>query len=461
MFRYECQKHGVMLYTKDGQLDLSNPSDKLLKHLLDGIAEFDNAVRSERTRLGKLNRVAAGYWHGGPPPFGYRIEAKKLVVEENEAEWVRKIFDESFNGISILAIKKMLDSKGVVPRRGKGLWSLGSIQALLKNNHYVGHYSFKDKKAESEIEVKCPAIVDLLLWKAVQQARTRETARTQQKNRTKHFYLLRDLMFCFHCGRPISGRIKSVKNEYLYYCPNKERSWVTEGGSKEPWKRGVGCGMSRSLNISETDRLVWDTVVNLHKNSSTLKEEVKRKILHQYGISHTKSEDEIKLLNNRVKKFQKELLQAQEAQGSLEMNFLLGELNKKVYEFGVKRAKEKIAEIEILLTNTLLELKGNTESKKWVGWVKMFGDEVSAKENFTNEEKKDYLSGLIKKITVGYLADTGEHQVNIEFYLPIVNDGIKWKNPKIKSLGYALIKGQVEIDVIIKKKDLRRVKITP
>jgi hypothetical protein len=353
----------------------------------------------------------------------------------------------------------MLDSKGVAPRRGKALWSLGSINALLKNTHYIGHYHFQDKKIDTRIEVKCPAIVDTIIWSAVQQAR--KTSRTQQKNRTKNFYLLRDLMFCEHCDRPISGRIKPVKNEYLYYCPNKERAWVTDGGSKNPWKRGIGCGMARSLNIPETDKLIWNTVVDLHKKSSILKEEVKRRILYQHGISHVKSEDEIKVLNGRVKKLLKERLQAQEAQGSLEVNFLLGELDKKVYEFGVKRVKEKIAEVDVSIANTEIELKGSSESKKWIDWVKMFGDEIIAKKNLTDEEKKDYLSGLIRKIKVLYLAETNEHQLTIQFQLPIVKDGIKWKNPKEKSLGYKLINGREELSVILKKKDLRRTKDTP
>jgi DNA invertase Pin-like site-specific DNA recombinase len=37
IFRYECNKQGVTLYTKDGQFDLANPQDKFLKQILDWI----------------------------------------------------------------------------------------------------------------------------------------------------------------------------------------------------------------------------------------------------------------------------------------------------------------------------------------------------------------------------------------------------------------------------------------
>ena len=38
IFRYECNKQGVTLYTKDGKFDLSSPQDKLLKQMLDAIS---------------------------------------------------------------------------------------------------------------------------------------------------------------------------------------------------------------------------------------------------------------------------------------------------------------------------------------------------------------------------------------------------------------------------------------
>lgn len=461
IFRYECNKQGVTLYTKDGQMDLSNPSEKLLKHLLDGIAEFDNSVRAERTRLGKLNRVAAGYWHGGPAPFGYKIENKRLVVEKTEAKWVKKIFDDCLRGVSTLNLKKTLDSKGVVPRRGKGLWTLGSIQALIKNTHYIGHYTFKDKKSENPIEVKCPAIVDEVVWRAVQQSRTRQIARTQQKNRTKRFYLLRDLMFCGHCGRPISGRVKEDKNEYLYYCPNKERDWVNNGGSAQPWKRGVGCGMNRSINIKDCDTLVWETVLRIHENSSVLKEEVKNRVLKEKSILENKSEEDIANLKNKIKRLEKDLTQAQETQGTLEFNFLAGEIDRKVYEYAVKLAKEKIDSVNGALANAQLELKGTKESKKWVDWVKQYGDEVKSRDNLSGEEKKAYLSGLIERINVKYLAETNEHQIDILFQLPIVGDGIKYKDASQKSLGYKVIKGEKSTSLMLKKKDTRWNKMTP
>ena len=465
IFRYECNKQGVTLYTKDGQFNLANPQDKLMKVILDGMGEFENSIRAERTRLGKLNRAREGFWFGGPPPFGYKITDKKLILNKEESGWVKKIFTETTNGKSTLEIKRMLDSNGVLPRRRANTWSIGSIQALLKNTHYKGSYHYHDKKSDEKIEIECPAIVDKTTWMAVQKLKARKTSRVSQQNRTKQFYLLRDLLVCGHCGRLMSARKKLSKNEQLYYCPNKERDWVENGGSKTPWKRGEGCGMSRSLNIPETDKLVWDSVIEAHKNSSILKEEVKWKILEESGAPVAKSEAELKTLERQIKHLQKVLLQTKESQAELLLNNASGKVKAEIYKIALGRSDEEIHNLEIKIANIQLQLKGGNENKKWVNWLKVFGQTLDRKKELSDEQKKEYLTGLIEVIKVKYDQKKNEHELSIQFQLPIVGDGIQWKNPAKKKEGYKIKKGKQTSTVMVKKKDPRwsktQTKVTP
>ena len=451
IFRYESDKQGVTLYTKDGQFDLSNPQDKFMKQILDGLSEFDNAIRSERTRLGKLSRARSGYWHGGPAPFGYTIQGKKLVVEKSEAAWVQRIFKAAHEGKSPLAIKLMLDSKGVSPRRG-GMWSIGSVAALLKNTHYTGSYEYRDNKSGESVKIQCPSVVDPDLWKAVQLARIKKNSRTQQKNRTTtHFYLVRDLMYCGHCGRPISGRRKPSKAEALYYCPNKERAWVKNGGSKTPWKRGTGCGMDRSLNISATDKAIFELVQGTHRRSSILREEVKRRALAAQKTQHGRTASEVQTLEARIKRLQKQVAQAQDVLGAIEGNFDLGDVSKKTYEARRRTVKARVEELEVALSNAQLELKGSEANQRWVDWYKAYGDEVASKTNLTDEQKKEYIAGLVERIDVRYDRDSNEHQLTVQFRMPIVGDGIRWKDRSKKKLGYDLLKGQSLATVTLRK----------
>ena len=455
ILRYEFNKQGVTLYTKDGKFDLSSPSDKLLKQMLDAVAEFENSVRAERSRIGKLIKVKAGYWHGGPPPFGYQLEQGKLTENKVESKWVKFIFKQALKGISISHIKKELDSNAILARRG-GLWTLGSIESLMTNTHYIGRYNFTDKVSGESVEVKCPLIVDEITWNSINLARKRRASRKDQQNATiKNFYLLRDFMVCGHCGKKMAGRIKPTKSEYMYYCPNKERAWAKEGESKTHYQRGTGCGFDRAMNIPITDKLVFDTVVQLHKDSSILKEEVKKRIYAENGIKQITSEAEIKGYEKQLRLLQKELSNLQESIGHLEANRVLKRMDDKVYKIAMVRLNEQADHYKTDIANLRLKLRGESEKKQWVDWVKLFGEELDEKAKLSDEQRKIYLEGLIEKIECRFLPDTREHELAIHFKHPIVGDGIKWKDTKVKSKGYKVLDGSKTTSIMVEKRDGR------
>ena len=455
ILRYEFNKQGVTLYTKDGKFDLSSPSDKLLKQMLDAVAEFENSVRAERSRIGKLIKVKAGYWHGGPPPFGYQLEQGKLTENKVESKWVKFIFKQALKGISISHIKNELDSNAILARRG-GLWTLGSIESLMTNTHYIGRYNFTDKVSGESVEVKCPLIVDEITWNSINLARKRRASRKDQQNATiKNFYLLRDFMVCGHCGKKMAGRIKPTKSEYMYYCPNKERAWAKEGESKTHYQRGTGCGFDRAMNIPITDKLVFDTVVQLHKDSSILKEEVKKRIYAENGIKHITSEAEIKGYEKQLRLLQKELSNLQESIGHLEANRILKRMDDKVYKIAMVRLNEQADHYKTDIANLRLKLRGESEKKQWVDWVKLFGEELDEKTKLSDEQRKIYLEGLIEKIECRFLTNTREHELAIHFKHPIVGDGIKWKDTKVKSKGYKVLDGSKTTSIMVEKRDGR------
>ena len=144
-----------------------------------------------------------GQWHGGAPPYGYELKDKQLNPHEEESKWVKRIFQEYSSGTSMLDIKTLLDRNGVQPRRKGSTWALGSLQALVSNTHYIGRYTYTDSKTDESVEVECPKIVSADIWQKCNEKKRKTLERKGQINRTKHFYLLRDLMYCHHCGTPM------------------------------------------------------------------------------------------------------------------------------------------------------------------------------------------------------------------------------------------------------------------
>ena len=460
--RLACTKKSVILYTKDAVYRHDSPSDVLMRQILDSIAQNENAVRSERTRLGKVSRVRIGQWHGGPPVFGYRLENKKLVINEIEAKWVKRIFQEVIKDTSLLNIKKILDSNAVASRRNVGLWSVGSITALLRNTHYKGFYLFKDSKSAEEIQVQCPNIVDLETWEHVQLKRKALSVRKPQLiASSKRFYLLRDLMYCAHCGRGICGRIIDSRAEKSYFCPSRERMRRTESDSESLYVRGRGCGFSRAMNITQTDEMVWNLLKELHSKSSILKEDVRTRIYRDNGVEIL-NEKEFKDLQAKLRTLQKKHVALSETLGNLEANRVLQEMNEVSYETIVLRVKADISELEGQMLAIRNQLVGATNGKRWTSWIKAFGNEVGSLDDKTDEQKKQYIEALVKRIDVKYIEEEKEHELLISFNLPIVNDGIVWREEeKIVGKGHNKIKydlkeGERETTLVVQKKGEKR-----
>ena len=87
---------------------------KLTLNILLSFAQFERELGAERVR----DKIAAskkkGMWTGGPAPLGYDIKEKKLIINPEEAEVVKFIFDDYLKTKSQL--QTMKDVKGYKPK---------------------------------------------------------------------------------------------------------------------------------------------------------------------------------------------------------------------------------------------------------------------------------------------------------------------------------------------------------
>lgn len=129
VIRYKLRKNNVKLYkgTDPNPIDISDSFDNLLFGILNEFSVFDNEQRTNRLNNGKFQRIKEGRWHGGSPPFGYKLENSRLAVAENEAPWVKKIYEFYAAKKSIHDIRQLLAHNGVMTRRGNPIFSQGSL----------------------------------------------------------------------------------------------------------------------------------------------------------------------------------------------------------------------------------------------------------------------------------------------------------------------------------------------
>lgn len=433
IFRYECNKQGVTLYNKEGKYDLGNPQDQFLKQILDAVGQFDNAQRTERTRLGKIGRVRQGNWMGGPPPFGYAIKEKKLVVEPDEAKWVTRIFELYATRVSTMDIKIELDANGVAPRRKGGEWTIGSLQALMRNTHFIGFWSYTDAKSGESIEVACPRILTNDLWQRVKEMRDVYIAQ-RGDNGVKHFYMLKRILRCGHCGSWLSGIFSDLQSKNHYYCPKKERMWSKKAiRQDEKWVRGRVCSMTRSLNIYAADELVWNTVVDVLSRSKIFRDRVKVALLGDAIGKGVDTVSEQNAAKARAKKLKLKVAKLSDALITAETERLTGALGSEQYPKVRANILRMKVEAEAEIEQVAEEIAGSKRKGKWIDWVSKFQNDIDNYKNYTPEQRKEFLAGLITVIDVNMI-DSQTHWLEIQFKIPLVEDSLENVDPKVKSL---------------------------
>lgn len=106
------------------------------------MAEMERENINKRTSGGRKIKAAQGGYSGGRAPMGYRVQDKKLVINPEEAEVVRFIFERKFNGETMLSTVDALNKAGYRTRNGKE-FLISSVQSIWNNERtYRGEYRY-------------------------------------------------------------------------------------------------------------------------------------------------------------------------------------------------------------------------------------------------------------------------------------------------------------------------------
>ncbi|MCL2724824.1 MAG: recombinase family protein [Polyangiaceae bacterium] len=153
--------HGAMLVSiADGGVDFANEESFTLFGMKAIISQVYLTDLRYKTKRGLEGRMLAGKSTGGRL-FGYRTEVEKgpsgdvigarIVVEPEEAKIVRRIFEMSGSGHSLLSIARALNVEGAPvlrpskKNRKKG-WVASTVRAILHNETYVGKRSYMKRE---------------------------------------------------------------------------------------------------------------------------------------------------------------------------------------------------------------------------------------------------------------------------------------------------------------------------
>jgi DNA invertase Pin-like site-specific DNA recombinase len=141
------EKRGVTFVSVTQHFNTTTPMGKLTLNILLSFAQFEREITGERIRDKLAASKKKGMWMGGTPPLGYDVKDRKLVVNEQEAEMIRHIFQRFavLQSITTLVAEirergfrtKTYTSKTERVREGR-LMDKGFVYRLLNNRLYLG-----------------------------------------------------------------------------------------------------------------------------------------------------------------------------------------------------------------------------------------------------------------------------------------------------------------------------------
>ena len=221
---------------------------------------------SDKTRRGNLAVARDGRIPGGNC-YGYKVgsgEKRGLrIIDEEQAEVIRRIYADYAAGVSPIAICTALNREGVTPPRGSQ-WRVSTLvgsakrlNGLLVNPIYAGRPLFNRQRFVKDpgtgkrlakpnprdlwIEQDAPAlrIVSQEVWSAVQARREAAARRYPLHRRRRPKTLLSGLVRCEECGSPMAianGYFRCTGQMNAGICENnrgvhaaKLEGWVLDG----------------------------------------------------------------------------------------------------------------------------------------------------------------------------------------------------------------------------------------
>ena len=312
------QNKGINLYFDKQDLWVKNKKKDLGSRIWLAVLAISTSYEIEllwdRSISGKINKVNNGGGVGGDNnAYGYtNDENKKMVIREDEAEVIRRIFNMYADGRSTIEICDILNSEHIPTsygtriqefkerRKQKGLppktykfedednfrWRPSAIAKLLCKELYKGHRTItfhkpqvdkleekKDEQKEREIyytydvQLEELRIVDDELFQRVKDRL--EKAPYNKNNAIKHDNLLKAKLVCGECGSNFSvGKQSDTATKYksdprTYKCygrvNRKDKPQICKAGAEiRQWKLDglvltLSLRMFAQINITETN----------------------------------------------------------------------------------------------------------------------------------------------------------------------------------------------------------------
>lgn len=279
----ELKKYGVEVYFDNEHLSSFDSKSEFIFSILCSMAQEESRHISENVNWTIQKKMQEGIPFCNTTRFlGYdKNEAgDQLVINEEEAEIVRRVFDLYEAGYGCLKICRILQEDGIKTVVGNTKWHTSTITGMLRNekykgelllqktftSDYLGHVREKNKGQRSKyrIENAHEAIISKEQFDRVQKklnlSSNKQIGANINRDKYNYRYPLSGILICMKCGnkykrRTINSNSKYMKhayscNSYINHGPNGE--WCYSKPLSETITHQACCDIINGLFLKQT-----------------------------------------------------------------------------------------------------------------------------------------------------------------------------------------------------------------
>lgn len=392
IFSAECITHKCKYYPNGIEFDLTNDESVFNSKLMSLVNSYYAKITSRKVKLANHNKTLKGKTHG-MKPYGYkRNEINDFEIFEEEAQYVRKMYELSLQGVGTYTIANILNAeeaptkfnrfKGRIKRKNEFTknitefeksnvkWRGNVIHDMLRNPIYKGIRIWNKNDIERRIEVKIDVqIISNDLWDKVNENLSKNIKNVGKK--AEYHYLLNGLIICGHCGNEVLGKKRLKGNDNSYKCK----------GKRPPHK---DCQDSRAISLPKLENFIIQHLFKTKNLKDLLIEAPKSNASIPLRKTLESKKQELIILNKQVEHLAKLIKNPDLADDE---TFI------KDYKIS-KQKKEKIGvEINELQTK-VLEIENETRNSRTKTLIETYTDDIQF------DEIKRLVHSLIESIKI-------------------------------------------------------------
>ena len=361
LYKHKLAQYGVKVISATEAIS-DSMEGKLIERILESMAEMYSVDLSQKVKRGMRESVYKKNYLGGYAPLGFKVENKKLVIDETQEPHVKEIFKMYAKGCSQKEIIAYLVDNNIKSNKNN-IISYTSLYKIFKNKKYIGILEYGGEIMEDY----CPAIISQELFDAVQ-TRLAGNKQFSAKRKASEKFILSGHLYCGYCGTSVIGDCATSKNgtRHSYYTCRKKKNLHQH------------CELKSIKKSILEERVISQTLATLIQGKESYVKNV-------YELINATTDDyRIKDYEQKIKKVDKEIDGIVEKFKFASSKILLEKLNKQI---------EELTELQELYKKELNKIKRlatvKFTKKEIANFVDNFinlanSDDIDEKEKFVN-----------------------------------------------------------------------------